>query len=122
MPIMSEVSPPPLEEKKINGEDIFASLFKTSASGTGEEELLRIGAGFSRQITGRQIKKLCLLAMVARRCNESTRINLENFIDRYMELKQYNQSKEYVMRMFDSIALRKYINSDAMKINVTRGN
>lgn len=120
--MVEEIKPQIIEEKKVTAEDIFSGLFKTSASGTGEEELLRIGAGFSRQITGGQIRKLCLLHMVCAYCNDKTKITIENFIDRYMELKQYNQSKEYVMRMFDSIALRKYINSDAMKINVQRGN
>lgn len=108
-------------EKPINSEDLFAGLFKTSASGTGEEELLRIGAGFARQITGSQIKKLCMLQAIMTFCQPETKIALENFIDKYLDYKQYNQSKEYVMRMFDSIALRKYINQDAMKINVMRG-
>jgi len=114
----------PEEEGKVapRAEDVFQDVFGASSSGSGEEELLRIGAGFSRQLTSAQIQTLVFMRIIARdtRVNEVLRSTLALVSEWYMDYKQYNQSKEYVMRMFDSVSLRKYINQDAFKINVMK--
>jgi len=104
-------------------EDIFNDAFGASASGSGEEELLKIGSSFSRQLSGRQMKTLIFLALLVmdERVPEQCRRQANYLKDWYMEYKQYNQSKEYVMRMFDSVSLRKFITSDAFKVNVMKG-
>lgn len=103
-----------------NLEDAFQSLFKTSASGTGEEELLRIASTFSLQINPAQIKCLLYIEWVARTMEPTKRQQLQTFVDRWLELKQYNGSDMFVMRALDSISLRKFIGENAFKVNIEK--
>src|ERR1700690_622778 len=86
--------PPGLEPTDDNQlEDIFSKMFQSSVSGTGEEELLRIASTYSRQIHAKQIKVLLYLeyrASIAK--NPATKRILKSFVDRWLELKQYNNS------------------------------
>jgi len=109
----------PTPEGEVNLEDAFGSLFKTSASGTGEEELLRIASTYSRQLTTRQIKAILYLEWVAGYKKEPSE-RLEHFINRWLELKQYNNSDMFVMRALDAIALRKFIGENAFKVNIEK--
>jgi hypothetical protein len=112
----------PAEEADINLEDAFQGLFKTSASGSGEEELLRIASTYSRQITTRQIKALLYIEWVANHTltTPENKRQLLHFVDRWLELKQYNNSDQFVMRALDSISLRKFIGENAFKVNIEK--
>lgn len=105
-----------------NLEDAFQSLFRTSASGTGEEELLRIASTYSRQITASQIKVILYLEWLILNENipATRKTQLRAFVDRWLELKQYNNSDMFVMRALDSISLRKFIGENAFKINIEK--
>jgi hypothetical protein len=117
LPETAETAPP----GEVNLEDAFQGLFKTSASGTGEEELLRIASTYSRQISASMIKAVLWLEWSAAisRDPEYTK-RMTRFIDRWLELKQFNNSDQFVMRALDSISLRKFIGENAFKINIEK--
>lgn len=110
------------ETKKtdINLEDSFQNLFSTSASGTGEEELLRIASTFSMQITTRQMKALLYLEWAAIGLAPERRRQVQQFVERWLEFKQHNNSDMFIMRALDSISLRKFVGENAFKVNIEK--
>lgn len=104
----------------VNLEDKVASWLQSSVSGTGEEELLRIASTYSRQISARQIRCLLYIEMVAAVSPEETKKLLTQFIERWLELKQYNNSDIFVMKALEFISLRKFINENTMKLNINK--
>jgi len=104
----------------INMEDAFGKLFSTSSSGTGEEELLRIASTYSRQFSSKQIKVLLYLEWSIPIYPPDTQKRIRKFIDRYLELKQYNNSDGFVMKALEHISLRKFINENTMKVNIEK--
>jgi len=104
----------------INLEDTFQDLFKTSASGTGEEELLRIASKHAMQLSAAQIKVLLYLEWQAVTYPEPYRTQIQTFIGRYLELKQNNNSDIFVMKALEHISLRKFINENSMKVNIEK--
>jgi len=105
---------------ELNMEDAFGNLFKTSSSGTGEEELLRIASTYSRQFSAKQIKALLYLEWWLPKRSVEEQKRLRTFIDKYLELKQYNNSDAFVMKALEHIALRKFINENTMKVNIEK--
>jgi len=120
-----------------NLEEAFGNLFKNSVSGTGEEELLRIASRYSLQMTAKQIKCLLFLEhkakmfeelyFSAKKQNDNKWIKykftaeyLRAFVAKWLQLKEHNNSDVFVMRALDSVALRKYINENSMKINIEK--
>jgi len=110
-----------------NLEDAFQNLFKTSVSGSGEEELLRIASRYSLQLSVKQMKAILYLEWWIDEYGKSKRPQdvakgkrLKIFVDRYLELKQYNGSDVFVMKALEYISLRKFINEDAMKVNIEK--
>ncbi len=102
-------------------EDIFSKMFQSSVSGTGEEELLRIASTYSRQIHAKQIKVLLYLefrASVSK--NPATKRILKSFVDRWLELKQFNNSDAFVMKALEFISLRKFLNENSLKVNIDK--
>lgn len=128
--------PRPSETADVNLEDAFGKLFKSSVSGTGEEELLRIASDYALQITAPQIK--CLqyiehwadkLRMMAKRPDLDANVKLyyewqasqlSTFAFRWLDLKRHNNSDVFVMRGLDSISLRKFINENTLKVNIEK--
>lgn len=108
------------EKEEVNLEDAFQSLFKTSASGTGEEELLRIASTFSMQISTRQMKALLWLEWASGNETPERQKQIQRFIDRWLYLKQFNGSDLFVMRALDSISLRKFIGENSFKVNIEK--
>lgn len=110
-----------MEINEAKAEELFENLTASSASGTGEEELLRIASKFSKQVSMRQIRKLIILKVVAPNfSNETVRQGLKDVVDIWIEYKQYHQSNGYVMAALDAISLRKFINDQTMKINLNK--
>lgn len=109
-------------QQKPDVENAFTNLFGGIASGTGEEELLRIAARFSRQISARQMRCLVRLTMAAEAApkDSKTKAQLMAIVEHWLEYKQYHNSNLYVMRALDSISLRKYINDSSFKVNVQK--
>lgn len=111
-------------EVETSVEDKFQSLFGSSVSGTGEEELLRLASSFSRQYSAKQIKIILWLELKAHEFEETGRTigarAIRSFIERYENLKQYNNSDIFVMKALDSISLRKFINENTLRINLDK--
>lgn len=103
----------------------FQQLFGAKLSGTGEEELLRLASTFSVQLSARQVKTLvylyCYVAN-AFELDEKPKVAqfFRDFVLKYIEYKQFNNSDIFVMRALDSIALRKFMNENTMKIQVQK--
>lgn len=112
--------PEVIEKADVNLEDTFGSLFKTSTSGTGEEELLRIASTYSRQMSARMIKALLYLIWLKEHTNQKQKMLIEQFIEKWLEYKQFNNSDVFVMRALDSISLRKFIGENAFKVNIEK--
>ena len=103
-----------------NLEDAFQNLFKTSASGTGEEELLRIASNYSLQLSAKQMKALLYLEWWIPKLPEEEKERVRAFIRRWLELKQNNNSDLFVMKALEHISLRKFINENTMKVNIEK--
>lgn len=105
-----------------NLEDAFQDIFKTSQSGSGEEELLRIASQFSLQITAPQIKCLLYILHRADTAKETwVAERLRSFVRKWLEYKQNNNSDIFVMKALEHISLRHFINENSMKINIDKG-
>lgn len=120
MPEEKKIPKSPEQVADVNLESAFSDLFKSSTSGTGEEELLRIASTYSRQITSEQIKCLLFLKVRAETLAEKPRKILEKFVDGWLELKQFNNSDMFVMKALEFISLRKFLNENTFKVNVEK--
>lgn len=121
--ILPPADTPPLPEALQDSslDDIFAKMFQSSVSGTGEEELLRIASTYSRQIHAKQIKTLLYLEYRAQTTkNPETRKVLTAFVTKWLELKQYNNSDAFVMKALEFISLRKFLNENSLKVNIDK--
>lgn len=104
-------------------EKSFATLFGSSVSGTGEEELIKLASKFSRQLSIRQIRALMYLKDLSLRFEKidlvkSKRLNF--FVENWLEWKQYNHSDMFVSRIIGDISMRKFINDQTLKIDVKK--
>jgi len=112
---------PEQEPEGANLEDAFQGLFKTSASGTGEEELLRIASTFSMQLTMQQVKTLLYIKWIASTTKDPVlKARYTDFVAEWLQFKQFNNSDLFVMKALDSISLRKFIGENAFKINIEK--
>lgn len=118
----------------VNLEDAFGQLFKSSVSGTGEEELLRIASDYALQIKASQFRLLLYLKHKASAFELASRYStggrklqfeyaasyLRQFVMDWLEYKKHNNSDVFVMRALDSISLRKFINENTLKVNIEK--
>lgn len=105
-------------ENKTQVSDIMGLM--TQSSGGGDEELLRIASNFSRQITGRQQRTMAMLYMFGISKGGEIEKKITKFLDYYMTNKQYHESGPFVMRALDAIAVKRYIDPGAVKVNVNK--
>ena len=119
---MTEETQPTSEQ--INFEEALGGLLKSSVSGTGEEELLRIASRYSLQITARQIKTLLWLYYFAQDCEQKgySRAGqfLQFFCQRWLELKENNNSDLFVMKALEFISLRRFLGEGSFKVNIDK--
>lgn len=110
------------EEKNnnINLEDAFQNLFRTSVSGSGEEELLRIASTYSLQLTAGQIRLLLFLEYRSQQIGGATGVLINSFVKRWLELKQNNNSDIFVMKALEFISLRKFLGESSFKVNIDK--
>jgi len=110
------------ENQDINLENLEKTLFESTVSGSGEEEMLKVASRYALQLSTPQLKLLLFLDITAGLMkDEKKKKLLQNFIKKYLEMKQHNNSAVFVMRALDSISLKKYINENSFKINVAKG-
>jgi len=103
-----------------NLEDSFQNLFRTSVSGSGEEELLRIASNFSLQLSAEQIRCICFIQNFAIRTGGEVEKALGLFVAKWLELKQNNNSDLFVMKALEFISLRKFLLEGAFKVNLNK--
>lgn len=111
------------ETEQVNLEDAFQGLFQTSATGTGEEELLRIASKFALQVTSPQIQCLLYLKDLAIGIEKKDAIlsrRLKSFITDWLEYKQHNNSDIFVMKSLEQISLRKFFNENSFKVDIQK--
>lgn len=93
----------------------------SSQSGTGEEELLRIASKYSLQLSGAQLRTLTICSMIYNQVPDHPNSKaLRGIVEKWLEMKQYHGSNLYVMRALDSIALRRFVNENSVKVNVQK--
>ncbi len=111
-----------------NVEKTVGDFFKAGVSGSGEEELLRIASNFSLQLYSDQIKCALFCEIMALRLKRHIKPKfqeageiLENFIPRWLKLKEQNNSADFVQRCLEFISLRRFLNEQSFKVNIQKG-
>lgn len=98
----------------------FSNFFGSMSSG-GDEELLKVASKHAMQLTARQIRCLNYINWWADTTTvESDRVALRNFIIKFLEYKQNNNSANFVMVALNSISLRRFLNENSVKVNVEK--
>lgn len=110
-----------MPDKSQKLEEAFNDLFKSGATGTGEEELLRVASKYSMQLTTAQMKCLLYLKWIAN-TNEDPLVYsaLDNFVQKWLELKEYNNSASFIMRVIDFISLRRFLTEQSFKVDIKK--
>lgn len=111
-------------DKTQNLEEAFNQLFKGGSTSTGEEELLRLASKYSMQLSARQIKALLFLQFKAQQFEYFDLVNeskiIQNFIVKWLEWKEFNNSAGFIMRVIGDISMRRFITESAFKVNVQK--
>lgn len=114
-------SPPANNDEPQNIEKLVATLFADSSSASGEEEMLRLASKFALQLGDTQIKALMLLQLFRDRyAGASPAQMVSNFIENYLEYKQYNESDRYVMTALKYTSLAMYIKENAFQVKIDK--
>jgi len=107
-----------LGKKEVNLEEAFSDLFKGGTTSTGEEELVRVASKYSMQLSTRQMKALLYIhAWATKTKNAAEKLTLDNFIQKWLELKEYNNSAGFIMRVIDFISLRRFLTEQSFKVD-----
>lgn len=113
-----------MNEKNQNLEEIFSDLFKGGTTGTGEEELLRVAAKYSMQLSAAQIKCLLYIAFEADKARANNDVKsaaiLNNFIIKWLEWKEYNNSAGFIMRVIGDISMRRFLTEQSFKVDIKK--
>lgn len=94
-----------------------------SGSNGGDEEILKIASDYALQITPNQIATLLKLKMFAIDNSEKyphIMEKVDKFTKEYLTMKKFHESGAYIMRMVDSLSLKKIVPNDAVKVNVMK--
>lgn len=116
-----EIIAPAGAQLDLTAENSFTKLFEGAQSASGDQELLRLAADFAPQYSGQQMKTLCYLAsLFAARPESNFTKKIQPVVAKFIEYKRNHNSNMYVMAALDSIALRKFVNDNTMKVNVMK--
>lgn len=89
--------------------DYFDQVF---APGSGEEDMLNTATKYTLRLSPAQIKCLSFLNFAKNEIeNGKNKQAIEEFIDKYLQFKQYCNSQNFILRIFDFHSLRHYIGS-----------
>lgn len=103
-----------------NLEEAFATLFRGATTPGGDEELLRIASQYSLQFYAPQLRCLLFLEDQASIAPEYIKVRLKQFVNRWLELKQYNNTAMFVRQVLDSLSLKKFIGENTLKVNIEK--
>jgi len=112
-------------KEKQNIEEAFADLFKGGTTSTGEEELLRVASKYSMQLTTAQMKCLLYIAWTANKIEADNPksfvpLQLRDFVKKWLEFKEYNNSAPFIMRVIDFISLRRFLTEQSFKVDIKK--
>jgi hypothetical protein len=108
-------------DNKTNLEEAFNDLFKGGTTSTGEEELLRVASKYSMQLTTAQMKCLLYLKWWGNLSGDPVqKMALDEFCQRWLELKEYNNSASFIMRVIDFISLRRFLTEQSFKVDIQK--
>lgn len=110
------------EKEQELGMNQIANLF-AQASGSADEEILRITSQYALQLTPGQIytiMKLKAFALDYGAKNSQLKNILTSFIADWLEIKHYHESGGFILRVVDSLSLKRIIPNDATKVNVMK--
>lgn len=108
------------QEAKQNLEQVFSDLFKGGTTGTGEEELLRVAAKYSMQLSAAQIKCLLYIQFQADRFGGEVAKILHNFIKKWLEWKEYNNSAGFISHVIGDISMRRFLTEQSFKVDIKK--
>jgi len=108
-----------MSNKDQNLEEAFSDLFKGGTTGTGEEELLRVASKYSMQLSTAQMKALLYLKWRAV-IDVKAQLALDAFIEKWLQLKEYNNSAGFIMRVIDFISLRRFLTEQSFKVDIKK--
>jgi len=112
------------EKKQERLEEAFSNLFAGGTSGTGEEELLRMASKYSMQLNSAQMKCLLYLQFKAdyyRVIKKDWLADMiENFMLKYLEYKEFNNSAPFVMKIVEYISLRRFLTEQSFKVDIKK--
>lgn len=102
--------------------DIMSAF--AQSSNNGDEEMLRIASEYSLQVGPRQMRTLLLLDLAAyqyKHLNADLPILFGDLIaKKWLQLKHHHESGPFIMRVIDSLAVKKLVPNDAVKVNVMK--
>lgn len=89
---------------------------------SADKEILDVVAKFSLQLRLDQQMVLNVLQMVAidERVPPIQRKKIDSFVEQYMVLKRHSDSLPFIMRVVESLSLRRFWSQDAMKGQVIK--
>lgn len=100
----------------------IANMF-AQASGSADEEILRIASNYALQLTPDQIytvMKLKAFAEDYKHINPQLTEIVENFTSQWLEVKHFHESGSFILRVIDALSLKRIIPADATKVNVMK--
>jgi len=100
----------------------IANMF-AQASGSPDEEMLRIASNYALQMNPGQIytvMKLKAFAEDYKHINPQLPERIEMFVSKWLEIKHFHESGNFILRTIDSLSLKRIIPSDATKVNVMK--
>jgi hypothetical protein len=116
-----EITPVSAPSIDLTAENSFSKLFEGAQSASGDQELLKVAADFASQYSGEQMKILCFIhGLVSARPDSNFAKKISPVLAKYVEYKRNHDSAMYVMAALDSIALRKFVNENTMKVNIMK--
>lgn len=115
-----------MEDELIKKDENISEELETELeeAGTEEEGLLRVASKYSIQLSGYQLKVLIFIDYVADVIEKKGFIDeaerLRNMKRRYLELKQYNRSDMYIVKILEYISLKNFLGENAIKVNIEK--
>lgn len=113
------------DKQELSGFEKFEAVLNSSSG--EDEKMLELAAKYSVQLSAQQIRILLAINMIADfhemrgyEVNLGYAKVLRSFLKNYIMYKQYHASDFFVTRAIENLSLRRFINSDAFKVNVQK--
>jgi uncharacterized protein HemY len=113
-----------MTEENNNQKDLtkyFEGLFQASSLGEAEAETLRVASQYTIFLDGQKIQGLTLLYLYSQITdNEEEKKLLMSFIEKYLEYQRYNQAQKFIIKVLESLTLKRYLGENWLKVEVQK--